>query len=159
MKSIYSILGCLAAFLLGFFAGCHLWKSPQKPVEIVQVDTVWCRDTVVYTQTEVKYVERIKTEYDTVTLTTTQHDTVLVEVPIEHKHEHYSDADVWYHGFRAGIDSLAVYPETAYITVTEREKAQPKPWGLGVQAGYGVTKLGGPVVYVGLGISYNLIRF
>ena len=148
----------LAAFLIGWITYPLVWrKAPEKPE--IQRDTVTVRDTTYLTKDSLIYVERFHNTMDTVTLYDIHHDTVTVEVPIEHKHEHYSDADVWYHGFRAGIDSLAVYPITTTITVTEREKRRPTKFGLGVQAGYGVTKEGGPVPYVGLGISWNPIRF
>ena len=158
MRPLPLFLAILAAFLIGWITYPLVWrKAPEKPE--IQRDTVTVRDTTYLTKDSLIYVERFHNTTDTVTLYDIHHDTVTVEVPIEHKHEHYSDADVWYHGFRAGIDSLAVYPITTTITVTEREKRRPTKFGLGVQAGYGVTKEGGPVPYVGLGISWNPIRF
>ena len=158
MRPLPLFLAILAAFLSGWITYPLVWrKAPEKPE--IQRDTVTVRDTTYLTKDSLIYVERFHNTTDTVTLYDIHHDTVTVEVPIEHKHEHYSDADVWYHGFRAGIDSLAVYPITTTITVTEREKRRPTKFGLGVQAGYGVTKEGGPVPYVGLGISWNPIRF
>lgn len=35
---------------------------------------------------------------------------------------------------------------------------KPKPWGIGVQVGYGVNRKD-PQQYIGVGISYNFIRF
>lgn len=158
MRPLPLFLAILAAFLIGWITYPLVWrKAPETPE--IQRDTVTVRDTTYLTKDSLIYVERFHNTTDTVTLYDIHHDTVTIEVPIEHKHEHYSDADVWYHGFRAGIDSLAVYPVTTTITVTERERPEPMPWGLGVQAGYGVTKNGGPVVYIGLGISYNFLRF
>lgn len=158
MRPLPLFLAFLAAFLIGWITYPLVWrKAPEKPE--IQRDTVTVRDTTYLTKDSLIYVERFHNTTDTVTLYDIHHDTITVEVPIEHKHEHYSDADVWYHGFRAGIDSLAVYPITTTITVTEREKRRPTKFGLGVQAGYGVTKEGGPVPYVGLGISWNPIRF
>lgn len=158
MRPLPLFLAFLAAFLIGWITYPLVWrKAPETPE--IQRDTVTVRDTTYLTKDSLIYVERFHNTTDTVTLYDIHHDTITVEVPIEHKHEHYSDADVWYHGFRAGIDSLAVYPITTTITVTEREKRRPTKFGLGVQAGYGVTKEGGPVPYVGLGISWNPIRF
>lgn len=158
MKPLPLFLAILVAFLIGWITSPLAWrKAPETPE--IQRDTITVRDTTYLTKDSLIYVERFHNTTDTVTLYDIHHDTVTVEVPIEHKHEHYSDADVWYHGFRAGIDSLAVYPITTTITVTEREKRRPTKFGLGVQAGYGVTKEGGPVPYVGLGISWNPIRF
>ena len=158
MKALPLFLLSVAAFALGWITYPLVWRRPAEPPEI-QRDTVTVRDTTYLTKDSLIYVERLRTVTDTVTLLDINHDTVTVEVPIEHKHEKYSDADVWYHGFRAGIDSLAVYPITTTITVTEREKRRPTKFGLGVQAGYGFTKDGGPTPYVGLGISYNFLRF
>lgn len=158
MKPLTVFLLFVASFVLGWITYPFVWRGSAEPPEI-QRDTVTVRDTTYLTKDSLIYVERLRTVTDTVTLLDINHDTVTVEVPIEHKHEKYPDADVWYHGFNAGIDSLAVYPTNTYITVTEREKARAKRWGIGIQAGYGFTETAGPVKYIGLGISYNLIRF
>lgn len=153
------LLASAALIAAGWATYPFIFRRAVKPTETVQIDTLVIRDTVTYTKTDIKYVHIFHTTTDTVVLYDLQHDTVRVEVPIEHKREHYEDADVWYHGYRAGIDSLAVYPKTVVVTVKEREKRRPKPWGIGVQAGYGITAEGGPGPTISVGVSYNLIRF
>jgi len=160
MKRAALVLLASAALIAAGWATYPLvFHKRPKPTETVQIDTLVIRDTLVYTKTDIKYVHIFHTTTDTVVLYDLQHDTVRVEVPIEHRREHYEDADVWYHGYRAGIDSLAVYPKTVVVTVKEREKRRPTKVGIGFQAGWGASRLGGPEPYVGVGISYNLIRF
>ena len=158
-RAILVFLASAALIAVGWITYPFLWRRAAKPTETVQIDTLVIRDTVTYTKTDIKYVHFYHTTTDTVVLYDLRHDTVTVEVPIEHKREHYEDADVWYHGYAAGIDSLAVFPKTVVVTVKEREKRRPKPWGIGVQAGYGITAEGGPGPTISVGVSYNLIRF
>jgi hypothetical protein len=40
-----------------------------------------------------------------------------------------------------------------------KKASRPKRWGLGVQAGATVNKTITPIPYIGIGVSYNLIRF
>lgn len=154
----------VAALLLALgWAGGSRWpfaalRGPETAAisrdTVVRVE----RDTTYLTKDSIIYVTRYAHTTDTVTLYDLRHDTVTVQVPIEHKREHYADADVWYHGFRAGIDSLAVYPLNTVVTVTEVRREKASRWGLGVQVGYGVTTQAGPVPYIGVGLSYNLLH-
>ncbi|EYE43691.1 hypothetical protein M138_3080 [Bacteroides fragilis str. S23L17] len=59
-------------------------------------------------------------------------------------------------GYRAKLDSIEVYSKTRTMFVRGRVKR--KRFGLGVQAGYGITgnKLS---PYVGVGVSYNLFAW
>lgn len=158
MKALPLFLLSVAAFALGWITYPFVWRKPAGPPEI-QRDTITLRDTTYLTKDSLIYVKYYTNTIDTVTLYDIHHDTVTVEVPIEHKYEHYTDADVWYHGYRAGIDSLRVFPETVIVTVTEREKRKPTRFGLGIHAGYGFTQHGGPSPYIGAGISYNIVRW
>lgn len=149
-------LGC---FLAGIFVGRQQMHSRQPEIVKVVRDTVIVVDTL--TLREPKYITKVKTVTDTLWLKAvdTPEDSAQVEIPIEYKHAKYSDADVYYHGFNAGIDSLKVYPKTAYIeTVKEVKAPEPSRWGIGIGAGYGITAHGlSPTINVEL--QYNLIRF
>lgn len=56
-------------------------------------------------------------------------------------------------GYRPRLDKLEIYPRTITHTITPQPKA--KPWGIGLQAGYGWPH----GAYIGVGISYNLVRW
>lgn len=56
-------------------------------------------------------------------------------------------------GYRPRLDHLELFPRTTTHTLTPQLK--PKRWGIGLQAGYGLPY--GP--YIGLGVSYNLVRW
>ena len=159
-SDIIRAVGIVAAMALLFLLGIQFGKRQLPADVVIQRDTLVIRDTT----TLITYVDRIvyRTRIDTVELPVpdpyTVHDTVTVQVPIEYIHERYSDAEVWYHGFLAGIDSLQVYPETKYITNTVTLRERPSRWAISVQGGYGVGKTG-LTPYVGVGISYDLVRF
>lgn len=65
-------------------------------------------------------------------------------------------------GYQPSLDWIEVYPETVTITKETTITQKPRRWGVGIQAGYGAYLSGGQVKtapYIGVGISYNLIRF
>lgn len=153
----------LAAWVICFLAGLFIGRTERKhEVQIVQLkpDTLVVRDTMFLEKP--KYVQVTKTVKDTVYLASVDDgEEVAVEIPIEHKHAEYSDADIWYHGYNADIDSCKVFPKTVYINtpyeVRIKEKVKTR-WGVGVHAGYGVSK-SGLSPYIGVGVSYNLFSF
>ena len=163
IRPILLALSMLALFLLGIRLG-----KRQLPSDVViHRDTLVIRDTV----TLLAYVDRVvyRTRIDTVRLDkignsdlphadSANRDSSLVQVPINYIHEKYTDAEVWYHGFRAGIDSLQVYPEKQIITNTITRTIQPSRWALSVHGGYGIGAKG-LTPYIGVGISYDLLRF
>lgn len=153
----------LAAWVICFLAGLFIGRTERKhEVQVVQLkpDTLVVRDTMFLEKP--KYVQVRSTVTDTVYLTAVDSSKdVAVEIPIEYKYAEYSDADIWYHGYNADIDSCRVFPKTVYINtpyeVRIKEKVKTR-WGIGVQAGYGVSK-SGLSPYIGVGVSYNLFSF
>ena len=153
----------LAAWVICFLAGLFIGRTEHKhEVQIVQLkpDTLVVRDTMFLEKP--KYVQVRSTVTDTVYLPAVDSsEDVAVEIPIEYKYAEYSDADIWYHGYNADIDSCRVFPKTVYINtpyeVRIKEKVKTR-WGIGVQAGYGVSK-SGLSPYIGVGVSYNLFSF
>ena len=153
----------LAAWVICFLAGLFIGRTERKhEVQIVQLkpDTLVVRDTMFLEKP--KYVQVRSTVTDTVYLPAVDSSKdVAVEIPIEYKYAEYSDADIWYHGYNADIDSCRVFPKTVYINtpyeVRIKEKVKTR-WGIGVQAGYGVSK-SGLSPYIGVGVSYNLFSF
>lgn len=94
-------------------------------------------------------------------------DTVLVRdtVYLERETKVYQDSlyRAVVSGFRPSLDSLTIFHPVRYITRTETVKVlQRKPWGIGIQAGYGATIQNGRIAgvpYIGVGVSYNLLSF
>ena len=92
---------------------------------------------------------------------TAHNDTAEVLLPIVQKRYDVEDATAWVSGYEPQLDSLKVYRRTDTISVIKTvttEAAKAKRWGLGVTAGYGVTK-GGVQPFVGVGVTYNILNF
>ena len=63
---------------------------------------------------------------------------------------------------RPQLDSIQIYQRTEFITKEIKTVTKPKRWGLGLQAGYGVSLHNGqvfPAPYVGVGLSYSIINW
>ena len=124
---------------------------------------------------EAKETVRTETRIRTVVKT----DTVLISAPIamffrftsdtihvgdtvvQREQAYYEDSlyRAWVSGYRPRMDTIEVFPNTVYQTVTndiyQTVKPKKKRWGIGLQAGYGYP--GG--FYVGCGVSYNLCQW
>ena len=133
-------------------------RSTQRSEAVRDTVRVW--DTIVVRQpiasdsavirTEVAYLPPV-TQHPS---PTTQHptpDTVPVLVPIVQKVYTDSTYTAWVSGYRARLDSIAVYRQTQTVTVRQK----PRRWSIGLQAGYGLTPQG-PQPYVGVGVTYRL---
>lgn len=162
--TILSILLLVGAFVGGVFAGKGKHEVIVVRDTVIKVETY--RDTV----TIVKPVPVKETVYDSilVPVVDTMHirDTAYISLPKERKEYRDSDYVAVVTGYRPELESISVFPITKVITqtITIREKSKPKPWGVGIQAGfggfYGISSRRvdyGP--YIGVGISYNLIRW
>ena len=126
---------------------------------------------------ECDYKERVVVEYrhDTITRvkpvyiastpeiridTLYLHDTIAVPVPIERRVYADSNYRAVVSGWHPSLDSISVYPETRVITIErERVEKERSRWGLGIQAGAGLSANGVAVPYVGVGIQYNLFSW
>ena len=63
---------------------------------------------------------------------------------------------------RPQLDSIQIYQQREYITKEIKTVTKPKRWGLGLQAGYGVSfsnKQIQATPYIGIGISYNILTW
>ena len=85
-------------------------------------------------------------------------DSVDVEIPIMQKIYATKQYKAWISGYHPNLDSIEVYQDTKAITNTITIRQKPKRWGLGIDAGYGVGK-NGLQPYVGVGVSYNILRW
>lgn len=162
MKRLYEILGLSAVLGVGILIGwlCRGSRSPEREF-VTHTDTLTIRDTI----REIRPVYVEKTRTDTmlvaVTDTVTVSDTVYMVLDREQRHYQGEDYEAWVSGYRPALDSIYVFPKTRYIT--ENIFAEPrKRWGIGIQAGYGIGISSGQVKafpYIGVGISYDLIRW
>ena len=166
LKIITLVLGILLLFnivnAVGYFVSERRNAHPGEMK--VKVDTLFVYDTIFVEKPVIKKVEIIDTIRMPVPITDTLmlHDTVLVHLPIEQRQ--YSDLryTAWVSGYRPQLDSIRIYKTTEYITKEIKTVAKPKRWGIGLQAGYGVSLHNGqvfPAPYVGVGLSYSIINW
>ena len=140
-------------------------RRNAHPNEIkVKVDTLFVYDTIFVEKPVIKKVEIIDTLRLPVPITDTLmlHDTVLVHLPIEQRQ--YSDPryTAWVSGYRPQLDSIQIYQTTEYITKEIKTVTKPRRWGIGLQAGYGVSLHNGkvfPAPYIGVGLSYSIVSW
>ena len=156
----------LLLLVCGVVAGLLLSRSRVDKGEnsdvVVRTDTLYVRDTIV--ENNPVYVTNtvIDTMLVAVRDTVTVRDTAYIVIEREQNHYRGDDYEVWISGYRPRLDSIYVFPETRYITNEIQVKRKPTKWGIGIQAGYGVALPDGRphmAPYIGIGISYNLIRF
>jgi len=166
MKTKTILIVSIVLILLAFFVGrCEGKKSVSVIETTTTVDTLYHVDTVYITKPEIINRVIVKKERVPVKDTVRIYDTLYVELcreSIESKKD--SVYRVVASGINPSIDTVEVYPTTVYIDrVTNNVQYIKKKtkWGLGVQAGYGVTLSKTPVLspYVGVGIQYNLLSF
>lgn len=142
-----------ASLLLFKFCSRHREDTcaPSDTIFIFNTDTSYIRDTVfIYYPRPVSVL---------VSDTLIVRDTVLLK-----EHKFYKDSlyEAWVSGYEPSLDSICVFPVTKTITNTitntvieTKEVKKKTPFGIGIQAGYGYPH----GAYVGIGISYNFIRF
>ena len=147
---------------IGYFVNEH--RNSHSSEMKVKVDTLFVYDTIFVEKPVIKKVEIIDTLLLPVPITDTLmlHDTVLVHLPIEQRQ--YSDLryTAWVSGYRPQLDSIRIYKTTEYITKEIKTVAKPKRWGIGLQAGYGVSLHNGrvfPAPYIGVGLSYSIFSW
>ena len=166
LKIITLVFGILLLFnivnAVGYFVNEHRNAHPGEMK--VKVDTLSVYDTIFVEKPVIKKVEIIDTLLLPVPITDTLmlHDTVIVHLPIEQRQ--YSDPryTAWVSGYRPQLDSILIYQRTEYITKEIKTVTQPKRWGIGLQAGYGVSLHKGqvfPAPYIGVGLSYSIFSW
>lgn len=142
----------MLAALLAILAAVG-WLRPRKavPAETVR-DTLIVRDTLRDTVPRPVLVrfDHWDTLRVAVRTTDTLRDSVYIPVPIpiERKEYRTDDYRAIVSGYRPRLDLMEVYRKTRTVTVTK----EPKRWGIGPAAGFGIP--GG--WYVGIGVSYDL---
>lgn len=170
---------CVLLLLAGaFFAGRA--TRPCRSGAVVRSDTVTVIDTVVreipvprrveIVRIDTCYLAAVGAKTDTGTAATdapaalikAAADTVRVPVavPIERKEYASEEYRAVVEGYRAALVEMEVYPRRQVVTVRETTPAAGRPsrWSLALQAGYGIGP-SGPAPYIGLGVSFSLVRF
>lgn len=146
----------LGMFIVSFLFGkCHRRTErktlPSDTVFVFKTDTAFVRDTVTRILPRPYAVAKTDTMY--------VRDTVIIR-----EHKFYKDSlyEAWVSGYEPSLDSIRVFPITRTITntvtntVTQKvEVKKNTPFGLGVQVGCGYPN----GFYVGVGLSYNFLRF
>lgn len=153
-------LALAAALAVGFALGRRTRTSAPQTVTKIVRDTLTVRDTI--TVSTPVYLTRREIRRDTVAVTDTLRvrDTLVVVLPREQVEWRDSLVTVWASGIRPAVDSVRHYTRTEIVTQTVTVPGTRKlsRWGLGVQAGYGVSDKG-LTPYVGVGISYNILAW
>ena len=136
----------------------HLCRrdTPPQIKEVAVPDTLIVWDTIfidkpIWVTSKVMDSVRFavpKAQSDTV------HDTLFVYLPQQEIVWTDSFCSVYAHGINPVIDSVAHFLPTKTII----PKPSPKRWGIGIQAGYGASE-DGLSPYIGIGVTYSLIRF
>lgn len=160
-KVLLAIVLVAIVFLSGFLTRQCTFKMPEPEIKehrdtITITDTMWFPDPI-----EVKrYIH--DTMWVDVGDVIVEKDTVYMPLPREYVTYHKDSAyTATVSGFMPRLEEITVYPKTQYITIqTEKVYTEYKHYkfGVGVQAGYGITPAGFQP-YLGLGLSYNLFGF
>lgn len=156
------LIGLVAGALTGYFISRHFATfQPVSETYTVRVDTLYLKDTIrVY---EPKIV--LKTQTDTIWQSVQEfvevHDTLFV--PLVRERVVYQDTAyrAVVSGVRPSLDELEIYQKERVVTIqTEKVVTVPdrRRWGVGVQAGYGITPAGFQP-YLGVGVSFDLVSW
>ena len=151
-------LALTAFFAFGFVLGLGRKKAPETVVK-VQTDTIYHRDTITVSTPVYRYVTRVSVDTFRVVDTMWLRDTLYLALDREQVEWRDSLATVWASGVRPRVDSVRHYVTQTVITntVTVPVKKVTR-WGVGVQAGYGISDKG-LTPYIGAGLSYNILAW
>lgn len=166
MKALkYILLGMVIplAVLVGFLVGQYFHKeSPVEP-PIIQVDTLYVRDTIKVTNPIFITKRVVDSILVPVKVPITIRDTIYVALEREQVTWQDSLSRIYASGIMPSVDSVIHFRENMIITkeiqVTKLKRSR---WGIGIQAsvGAGVGTQGfTPYVGIGVGVSYNLFSW
>lgn len=173
-STIYLIIAIVMAVIAGASLSCA-YRLHSKP-PIVQTDTLIIRDTTSILEPEA--VQSIPTGYELTPIglvgelqdrvselvslvdsldqrepTIIVRDSlVFIQVPMEQKIYEGENYKAAVSGYNPTLDWIETYEQTKIIT------QEPKHWGIGVTAGFGLSSKG-LVPYVGMGVSYDFFQW
>lgn len=149
----------LVLLALGFCAGRRSVSSdPVEPLK-PQVDTLFIRDTIT-AETPVFVTQRVVDSIPyPVYLPQYLHDTVTVYLPRTERVYEDSTYRAVVSGYEPRLDTISVYQKNSLIIRTiPVEVSRRTRWGVGVTAGYGMSKEG-VSPFIGVGVSYNILSW
>ena len=150
-------VGLAVAVLLGFLFGQRCPRNGVGETPTPKVDTLFIRDTIKVTEA-VSVTKRVVDSIPyPVTDTLMLRDTLYVFLKREQLRWEDSLSVVYASGVMPQVDSVIHHTQSLIIT-KEIPVIKKTRWGLGVQAGYGISNQG-LTPYVGVGISYNIISW
>lgn len=158
-KNIFVWLFILIALANAFLIGRRVGKQGQEETIITLVDTLVIRDTIRINEPVI--VER--RVVDTMTIEVPDylvvHDTAYVNLPREEVEYRDTSYRAVVSGFLPRLEEIEIYRQDRVVTIeTTRTIKERSHWGLGVQAGAGISTQG-LVPYVGIGVSYNILTW
>jgi len=159
----YAVAMLAGALLMALsFVGIELVRHDRIDID-VKCDTVIVHDTVHIEKPVARLVRVVDTLLVPVTRTVTVNDTVFIQLGRTEKIYSDDTYKLQVSGYQPQLDFIEVYPTTTVVTKTVQQVVRKKSrWGIGIQAGYGASKFNNqiePAPYVGVGISYNFIRW
>lgn len=160
------LLSMLAGALLALAAlfgvrECTERHNPDTEPIVIR-DTTVVHDTIRIDNPVPTYIRTTDTIRLKIPVTEVFRDTVYVSLPREEKVYEDSTYRAQISGYEPRLDYIEVYPTTIHITETITERTRRKPWGLGVNVGYGAALHDRQVMlspYIGIGVSYNFLTF
>lgn len=147
---------------------CSREQPGENPAVTSEIQRMIVHDTVFVDRPIVRTVRTIDTvivaaKPAVVTNTVFKTDTVYVRLPIEQKRYSGKDYEAWVSGSRPSLDSIRIFKASDYTVATIQPKSnqRKRKWGIGLQAGYGIRLAETPQLtpYIGVGVSYSIIRF
>lgn len=150
-------------FFSGFLTRQCTFKLPEPVIKEIR-DTTTYYDTSFFSGPKLSELIVNTKPLDTLWLqgeTKVIHDSVFFALPREEVEYKDSSFRAVVSGFMPRLEEMEIYNKEKVITIqTEKTITIPKKtrFGVGVQAGYGITPAGFQP-YLGLGISYNILSF
>lgn len=156
-----AILGgvIVIAIISSFLYGRKVGRQGREVVIKTKVDTLVVFDTIRIKEPLI--VERRVVDTMTVEVVDYKvvHDTAFVNLPREEVEYRDTSYRAVVSGFLPRLEEIEIYRQDRVVTIetvkTIREKTR---WGLGIQAGAGISTQG-IVPYVGIGVNYNLLAW
>lgn len=127
--------------------------SDKAPTKIIEKDTVY-QDNLVYIYPEYRHIYNNKW-YNAESIT--NKDTGFLSIKI--RNEYDVSVELGARGYVAVVTSHNPYTQTKEVRSVIIPKDSPKKFGIGIQGGYGFSTDFKPKPYVGVGISYSILRW
>lgn len=168
IKRFGQVASIMIVFLLAFVGIFTIGRCNRNNYFVskisTQVDTLYLHDTIRINKPSPIIIRNIDTIIVQVKDTIRLKDTLYLTLPREQKIYQGENYQAWISGYRPELDSMHIFRNTQQIitSTTIQNKQKTRRWGIGIQAGYGLTmhqNIITPTPYIGVGLSYNLIAF